>query len=105
MNYQCEQCGASFAKLSQLKHHQRIDNHWKKFNCDVCGKWFTRKSNLVQHKKKHIAENNVHCDECGQAFSRPYTLHRHKERVHQVGGAVKRIADAEHISPGLIPND
>ena len=89
MAYNCEECGASFRKLSLLKHHQRIENHWKKYDCNVCGKWFTRK-NLSENMKKHQEQSNLQCDECGQVFSRPYTLTRHRERVHQVGSGQKR---------------
>lgn len=90
MVYQCEQCGVSFSKLSQLKQHRRTEDHWNKFGCDVCEKWFSRKDNLDQHTKKH-----VHNDECGQVFSRRYTLQRHKERVHQVGEGQKRSSPSE----------
>ncbi|KAL4226108.1 hypothetical protein ACF0H5_014095 [Mactra antiquata] len=94
MTYNCEECGASFSKVSQLKQHQRTENHWTKHPCDICEKWFTRKDNLDQHKKKHFAANSVHCDECGLVFSRQYTLNRHKERVHQVGGQKRRASNA-----------
>lgn len=93
MAYQCEQCGESFSKLSQLKQHQRTENHWRKYSCEACGKCFTRKDNLDQHIKKHEKENYAHCEECGKVFSRPYTLNRHKERVHQVERGQKRPLD------------
>ena len=93
MTYQCEQCGSTFPKLSELLSHRRLQNHWKIFDCDVCGKWFTRKDNLNQHKRKHEEPNNMHCDKCGKVFSRIYHLNRHRERVHQVGKGRKRPAD------------
>lgn len=96
MAYQCEQCGESFSKLSQLKQHQRTENHWRKYSCEACGKCFTRKDNLDQHIKKHEKENYAHCEECGKVFSRLYTLNRHKERAHQVGEGLKRpVSDTE----------
>ena len=62
MAYNCEECGASFPKLSLLKHHQRTENHWKKYDCNFCGKWFTRKNNLSEHRKKHQEQSNLQCD-------------------------------------------
>ncbi|XP_052806406.1 uncharacterized protein LOC128235642 [Mya arenaria] len=94
--YVCEQCGTTFLKVSQLRQHQRTENHWTKHSCDICGKWFTRKDNLDLHRKKHEQQNNVHCDECGQTFSRPFTLNRHKEKVHQQVGGRKRPAEDSH---------
>ena len=111
MAYQCEQCGESFSKLSQLKQHQRTENHWRKYSCKACGKCFTRKDNLDQHIKKHEKENYAHCEECGKVFSRPYTLNRHKERVHQVGRGQKRPLDnalenkEDHVTKRLRKED
>ena len=81
MAYNCEECGDSYQKLSQLLQHRRKLNHWKKYNCDTCGKVFIRIDNLHRHLKKHI-EHNHHCDTCGKTFSRPDNLMRHKREKH-----------------------
>ena len=96
MAYQCEECGVSFPKLSQLLQHRRVENHWKKYVCDICRKAFNRKDNLLQHIKKH-ADSQLHCDECGQMFSRQFSLNRHKERLHQVGSGQMRPEDENNL--------
>ena len=94
MAHTCEECGATFPKLSGLLQHRKIENHWKKFTCDICAKVFNRRDNLDRHMKKH-QENTLHCDECGKCFSRPDNLLRHQRESHQIGGGNKRPAENE----------
>lgn len=56
VSYQCEECGTSYPRLSQLLHHRRIENHWKKYICSLCKKVFNRKDNLHRHMQKHQNE-------------------------------------------------
>ncbi|XP_060588537.1 uncharacterized protein LOC132743952 [Ruditapes philippinarum] len=111
MAYTCEQCGASFTKLSQLLRHRRTENHWQKFTCPSCKKSFNRKQNLDRHMKKHADENTHHCPECLKVFTRKDALDEHfSQHENQSGGGMKRThGDNEHNSTGkrqkLTPKD
>ena len=80
--YQCEECGTSFPKLSQLLQHRRTENHWRKYTCPSCKKTFNRKDNLDRHLKKHVDDNNQNCPECLKVFTRIDALDHHLHRVH-----------------------
>lgn len=89
--YTCEQCGASFPKLSQLLQHRRAMNHWQKYQCQSCKKVFSRKDNLERHMKKHNSDNSHHCPDCLKVFISEKALTRHIQQNHkQFGGAAKR---------------
>ena len=92
MVYQCEECGEGFQKKSQLLHHQRVNNHWKKYTCPSCKKTFKRKDNLDRHLRKHADENSHHCPECLKPFVRESALNAHLRLDHGVG-AMKRSAE------------
>ncbi|XP_060567623.1 zinc finger protein 22-like [Ruditapes philippinarum] len=77
MAYTCEQCEASFTKLSQLLQHRRLENHWQKFTCPSCKKTYNRKQNLDRHMTKHADENSHHCPECLKVFTRKDALDEH----------------------------
>lgn len=94
MAYICEECGASFLKLTQLLQHRRVQNHWRTFQCK---KTFTRKCNLDVHQKKHDDEDGHHCNHCLKVFISEDALNRHIQGYHeQIGGGAKR---ARGISP------
>ena len=95
MTYQCEECGLSFPKLSQLLQHRRVQNHWRKFTCPSCKKTFSRKDNLDRHLKKHADEKNQHCPECLKVFTRKDALEDHFHLEHGWSGAQKRPAEIQ----------
>lgn len=91
VSYQCEECGCSFPKLSQLLQHRRTENHWKKYICSTCKKSFHIKSNLDRHMRKHKNENNFHCTKCSKVFISKDALEDHlNQHDNQTGGAAKR---------------
>ena len=102
--YNCEQCGASFSKLSDLMKHRRLLGHKDTFVCHVCHKSFGRQANLNCHLLRHADTNQHNCEECGKVFNRPDSLQRHKQTQHsQTGG--KRSADGEGPSPKRMKDD
>ena len=97
MAYQCEKCGASFPKLSQLLQHRRTENHWKKYDCSKCKKVFTRKDNLDRHMQKHLNENNYHCPQCLKIFTRQDAMEDHLfQHDVQTGGAAAKRQNEEN---------
>ena len=97
MAYQCEKCGASFPKLSQLLQHRRTENHWKKYDCSKCKKVFTRKDNLDRHMQKHLNENNYHCPQCLKIFTRQDDMADHLfQHDVQTGGAAAKRRSEDH---------
>ena len=96
MAYQCEECGLSFPKLSQLLQHRRTQNHWKKYICIRCRKVFNRKSNLDRHLLKHQNEKNFHCPKCSKVFISGNALDNHLlTHQNQTGGAAKRPREVD----------
>lgn len=49
----CEYCNKQFAKLFDLRQHQRSHTGEKPFQCSACGKSFAQKSNLKKHIRTH----------------------------------------------------
>ena len=97
MAYQCEKCGASFPKLSQLLQHRRTENHWKKYDCSKCKKVFSRKDNLDRHMQKHLNENNYHCPQCLKIFTRQDAMEDHLfQHDVQTGGAAAKRQNEEN---------
>ena len=100
MAYQCEECGSSFTKLSQLLQHRHTQNHWKKYTCSRCNKNFNRKSNLDRHMLKHQNENNFHCSKCSKVFISADALENHiQKHENQTGGAAKQLGNSLKTVP------
>ena len=102
--YNCEQCGSSFSKLSDLLKHRRLLGHKDKHVCHVCHKSFDRKSNLNRHLLRHADTNQHNCQECGKVFARPDNLQRHMISQHNQSGG-KRAAENDGPSPKRIKAD
>lgn len=91
--YDCQQCGASFSKLSLLTEHKRLLGHRDDFMCSICHKKFGRKANLERHLIRHQNGSSYECPHCGKVFNRPDSLNRHRQQHYtQYGGALKRPA-------------
>ncbi|XP_055617846.1 gastrula zinc finger protein XlCGF57.1-like [Toxorhynchites rutilus septentrionalis] len=79
--FQCETCGASFEKCTEL--YQHIKNHGKaRFQCKECGRWFSRRAHLLSHEVIHTGERNFQCQSCPNAYKSGRNLRRHVKSAH-----------------------
>lgn len=79
---QCEICGKTYRRMSQLKPHLRDHyNKERKHECETCGRTFVRPNELRKHKMRHKGEKPHVCDKCGTAFLDSHALKRH-ENTH-----------------------
>ena len=52
--FRCDDCGRSFAHVSNLYRHMRIHSKERPYVCEECGKRFLQVSGLNQHLRIHI---------------------------------------------------
>ncbi|VEL36064.1 unnamed protein product [Protopolystoma xenopodis] len=79
--YACEAagCGKRFARVDELKRHQRTHSDQRPFPCTLCDKAFTRSDHLTTHRRTHTGEKPYKCDLCERQFARSDERARHKK--------------------------
>ena len=77
--YQCNECGATFARLDCFKLHNH--NPERKFLCSFCGKAFGRESARHFHERVHRGDKRYGCLQCGKMFMSKHALAKH-ELIH-----------------------
>ena len=69
------------------RHFQTIHEKLREFNCDKCGKSFARKSNLNTHIKRVHGKFRYNCEKCCHKCEKHFTwkddLNRHIQSVHE----------------------
>ncbi|CAL8076849.1 unnamed protein product [Calicophoron daubneyi] len=74
-------CIKRFARIDELKRHQRTHSDVKQFVCDICSKGFTRSDHLMTHRRTHTGERPYPCTYCERRFARSDERNRHM-KVH-----------------------
>jgi len=90
-SYSCDECGKSFFRAGQLKHHKKCHSDDRPFSCDVCSKSFKYRDNLNKHLRSHNKDMYFKCEECGKTFSFKSALTKHLKRIHQI--VFKKFSD------------
>ncbi|KAG5198591.1 zinc finger protein 891 isoform X1 [Ovis aries] len=75
--HECNQCGKTFKRISNLILHQRSHMSEKHYECKECGKIFNDSSTLRRHVRTHTGEKPYECNQCGKAFSQKTSLKVH----------------------------
>ncbi|CAH8486820.1 unnamed protein product [Dicrocoelium dendriticum] len=74
-------CTKRFARVDELRRHQRTHSDVKQFTCDICKKGFTRSDHLMTHRRTHTGERPYQCKHCDRRFARSDECNRHT-KVH-----------------------
>lgn len=96
-SYPCthEGCDKVFARLYNLKSHQRTHTNERNFVCTTCAQAFARNHDLKRHVKIHGGDKPFKCNGCGKSFSRLDALGRHRGNSKNRAGCASVEAPAE----------
>jgi uncharacterized Zn-finger protein len=83
-HFSCQFCEKKFFKERDRKRHQSKHSSEKPYQCDNCGESFKRQSNLIEHLKSHLGlqTKDFQCVDCGKQFGTKGTLQRHVQSLH-----------------------
>ncbi|KAL7054711.1 hypothetical protein AAHC03_025818 [Spirometra sp. Aus1] len=70
-------CEKRFARVDELKRHQRTHSDYRPYCCDTCNKAFTRSDHLITHRRTHTGEKPYQCPHCDRRFARSDERSRH----------------------------
>jgi KRAB domain-containing zinc finger protein len=81
--WEVKNCGKQFRNKPILKQPVAITHlGQREFQCQECGKSFTRVSTLKVHKLTHNNEIPYRCEFCSQGYKEKRNLMKHTERQH-----------------------
>ncbi|VDM34498.1 unnamed protein product [Hydatigera taeniaeformis] len=72
-----EGCEKRFARVDELKRHQRTHSDIRPYTCNICDKGFTRSDHLITHRRTHTGEKPYPCQYCERCFARSDERSRH----------------------------
>lgn len=72
-----EGCEKRFARVDELKRHQRTHSDVRPYTCNHCEKGFTRSDHLITHRRTHTGEKPYPCPHCERRFARSDERTRH----------------------------
>ena len=82
-NYNCEQCGKSFACAVYLETHENYYHNGKRnFKCEKCDETFGSKRGLTWHISQSHEKHNHSCDLCSKSFGNVGALTKHVKTSH-----------------------
>ena len=88
--WDCTECGKTFAALHRFKRHIIFHTKAKKFPCSDCGRVYADKNNLKNHvlllhpssAHQFEKEKKYSCDLCEQKFVKKIEVEEHKVKDH-----------------------
>ncbi|XP_055540268.1 zinc finger protein 345-like [Wyeomyia smithii] len=80
----CNICDKTFTAKPSLERHMLLHTNAKPYSCDQCGATFRRLLDYRHHKSiVHDGVNPHVCSECNQEFKNYQQLYVHKQKIHQ----------------------